>query len=574
MGRTPHLAASLAAISLAAACADPATPSVDDDALCASEPVPISAIQGDGPRSPLEGQVVLTQGIVTFVTPSGAYIESSAPDDNPTTSEGLFVATHDAVALETGTRLSARGQVSERGERHDTQTVLTSVEQMARCALNEPLPITAARLPLAGPAREALESMRIGLDSASIATDVYRLREGGIRVAADRMLAIPTEIAWPGEDARRQKQENRDAGLNVQLADGDRPVFPAGTEIVSDQGVLGHDGKTPVLYLEAAVNLARPMMPVLPTPRPDSLRVLGLNLYNYFNGDGHGEGFPAPRGARTERDFERQRERLRAAMEALMPDIVAVMELENDGFSPASAATDFLEDLAAATGAPWQAANPAGEPIGTDEITVGLFHRTDRVKAAGPALALDAAPFDLLSRTPLARAYAPAGGGPAFYVSVNHFKSKGRCPDQGADRDIGDGQGCWNAARTTAAQAVGEWVLELANAQTEGRALIIGDLNAYRLEDPVRHLLANGFDDLTGGGELGPEYSFVFYGEAGTLDHLLATPALRRHAIQARVLHINAAWPPGMSLPAPWLRSSDHDPVIVDFRFRQSSTAY
>ncbi len=477
------------------------------------------------------------------------------------------------MALEPGMQVAAQGVVTELGDGGDTQTALDGVQSLTLCGEHQALPLTHTRLPMAADTRESLENMRVTLDSASIATDVYRLRDGEIRIAAGGMLASPTEVAWPGNDARRQRQQNQAAWLKAQLVDGDRTAFPGGTELVSDEGVLGHDGKSPKLFLEAPANLARPLMPSPPAPAAESLRVLSLNLYNYFNGDGQGGGFPAPRGASSEKDFERQRERLRAALEALRPDIVAVMELENDGFAPGSAAADLLDDMAQATGASWEAANPGVNGIGSDEITVGLFHRPDRVRAMGPALTLGAAPFDLLSRKPVARAFAPVGGGPAFFVAVNHFKSKGSCPDHGPDRDLGDGQGCWNAARTAAAKAVGEWVLQLAAAQADGRALIVGDLNAYRLEDPVRHLVGNGFEDLTGGGELGHEYSYVFYGEAGTLDYALATPALRRLVAQARILHINAAWPPGMKLPAPWLRSSDHDPVIVDLRFRQSFTA-
>ncbi|WP_191621312.1 ExeM/NucH family extracellular endonuclease [Marinihelvus fidelis] len=574
MGRTPRILTSLAVTALVAGCADHAGDILQGGPLCEGPSTPLGQVQGSDFQSPLSGTQVTVQGVVTLARHDGAYIESTSPDTDPQTAEGLFLAAPVAARLEPGMRVAVNGTVTELGEQKDTQTALAGFDSLSVCAEHEPLPLTPMRLPMPAAERERLENMRVTIDTATVATDVYRLDRGEIRVAAGGMLPSPTEVAWPGTDARRQRARNRDATLFAQLAEGDRSVFPGGTEVVSDLGVLGHDGKGPRLYLEDRANLAKPLSPTLTPPASDALRVLSLNLQNYFNGDGRGGGFPTPRGAETARAFEHQRERLRATVSELQPDIIAVMEIENDGFGQHSAARDFIADLEKATGADWDVASPNGGPVGTDEITVGLFHRTDRVTATVQTLALNAPPFDLLNRQPLARAYRPAGGGPAFIIVVNHFKSKGSCPDQGRDRDLGDGQGCWNAARTAAATSLAGWVLQLAQQQADGRALIVGDLNAYRLEDPVRELVKAGFEDLTGGGELGHEYSYVFYGEAGTLDYALATPELRRSVIQARILHINASWPPGMDLPQPWLRSSDHDPVIVDLRFRQSSTAY
>ena len=99
--------------------------------------------------------------------------------------------------------------------------------------------------------------------------------------------------------------------------------------------------------------------------------------------------------------------------------------------------------------------------------------------------------------------------------------------------------------------------------------LLLGDLNAYRMEDPVRLLVDSGFADLTA--SVGPvlEYSYVYQGEAGTLDHALATPAMATVVRRAEILHVNAGWPPGMDLPQDWLGSSDHEPLLVDLRFKR-----
>ena len=52
--------------------------------------------------------------------------------------------------------------------------------------------------------------------------------------------------------------------------------------------------------------------------------------------------------------------------------------------------------------------------------------------------------------------------------------------------------------------------------------LILGDLNAYAQEDPIQALEAAGYTDVAGS-VLGEEsYSYVFDGQVGTLDYILA----------------------------------------------------
>ncbi|MDX7813426.1 hypothetical protein, partial [Aeromonas caviae] len=68
-----------------------------------------------------------------------------------------------------------------------------------------------------------------------------------------------------------------------------------------------------------------------------------------------------------------------------------------------------------------------------------------------------------------------------------HLKSKGSAcfedyPDY-ASADPLDGQGHCNALRVSAAKVLGEHLKDLA-----GDLLLIGDMNAYGMEDPIRVL--------------------------------------------------------------------------------------
>ena len=100
-----------------------------------------------------------------------------------------------------------------------------------------------------------------------------------------------------------------------------------------------------------------------------------------------------------------------------------------------------------------------------------------------------------------------------------------------------------------------------------GRVLILGDMNAYRMEDPIRALRNGGYTELVEKFAGLPQYSYRFFGQAGTLDYAFASDALAHSVRQARIWHINTDWPRKMDLPRPWLRMSDHDPVIVDIDF-------
>jgi predicted extracellular nuclease len=110
--------------------------------------------------------------------------------------------------------------------------------------------------------------------------------------------------------------------------------------------------------------------------------------------------------------------------------------------------------------------------------------------------------------------------------------------------------------------------------------LLIGDFNAYGAEDPVNMLTGAGFinqiERFVRRGAL--PYFYVFDGEAGYLDHALASPALSAQVLGASEWHINADEPAvidyntefkpqDLYTPSPY-RASDHDPVVVSLNLQ------
>jgi predicted extracellular nuclease len=512
--------------------------------------------------------------VVTLSDPgSGFYIEDLRESAGKN-SRAMFVRTDSTQPrVRTGQVVQVSGRVAEIGERRDTMTALIDVTQLEACQENAPLPATRFELPKGNRARESFEGMRLAFPQEFVVNDVYRLRDGTAGLAANHRLWSPTEVAEPGPRARDIDESNRERSLHVRMPASPATTLASGTRISGLTGVMGHDGRYPLLFAETGIQYRQRDLPILEEPLAGGLRVINANLHNFFNGNGRGGGFPTRRGAKTRQAYTAQKQRLAAAMNEMQPDLLAVQELENDGFGAHSAASDLLELLTGAAGGDWRVVALPGNGIGPDEIAVGLFYRSEKLEPLGPPATLDTPPFDDLSRQPLAQLFRDRRSGKPFLVTATHLKSKGGCPRAGENRDREDGQGCWNPARSEAVQDLTAWLGSLASSEGTPYILVLGDMNALRREDPIREFLDAGYVDVVEQLNGLPQYTFVYRGRAGTLDYAFASPGLARFVRQAQIWHINADWPPGFDMPAPWLRMSDHDPVIVDFDFNQRVTS-
>ncbi len=162
---------------------------------------------------------------------------------------------------------------------------------------------------------------------------------------------------------------------------------------------------------------------------------------------------------------------------------------------------------------------------------------------------------------------------------VNHFKSKGCGDATGPDEDQGDGQGCYNARRVQQAEAI------KAIADGVENPLVVGDLNAYTAEDPVKVLTRAGLVSQTQRFvRPGDRYSYVFDGQSGELDHALAGRSLSRRVTGATIWHINSDEPVFLDYNTEFnppefyrpdaFRSSDHDPVLLGLTCADACWAY
>ena len=557
------------------ACGVSEPPTDTTELSCPDRTAPIAVVQGDGNKSPLTGQQVTIQGIVTLIQAGqGFYVEEPGDDADAQTSNAVYIQPAQfSGEIEPGSLVSVKGEVTEIGKSRDTQTALTDTGDPVICSTGNQLPLTNISLPLDRNGREALEGMRIHIDDTLVVSGVYQFEQGKFTLSANGPQYVPTEVMQPGPATNDQLWQNRDSALPVLLPKNMKSpsLVVNGTSTDGLTGVMAHDKRGKRLTLQSISNFSAPAIEKPPLAATDTIRVVGMNLHNYFNGDGNGHGFPTTRGAKTAEAFQQQGTRIGAAIRVLDPHVIAVMELENDGFGANSAAQDFIQLANNATHKAWAVTRPMDDNTGTDQIAVGMFYRTDRLKAIGPAQSLGGEVFKR-SRQPQAQLFQQLPDGETLLIVINHLKSKGSCPDAGVDANQNDGQGCWNDMRRISAEKMSAWAKEIAASKGTENTLILGDMNAYRNEDPIGAIRAAGFTELMERNQL-PTYSFVYSGQRGTLDYAFSSDALLGKVENAFIWNVNAAFPAKVALPQPWLGFSDHDPVVVELRLRQSSTS-
>ena len=323
-------------------------------------------------------------------------------------------------------------------------------------------------------------------------------------------------------------------------------------------------------------------------PRPASpadvggdVRAAAFNVLNYFNGNGAGGGFPTERGATTAFEFDRQRDKIIAAITELDADVVGLMELENDDTDTEyGAIEDLVDGLNAAAGAGTYDFIDTGI-VGGDAIRVGILYQPDRVTPVGAHAIIDSTVdprfIDNLNRPSIAQTFEVNSSGAVFTAVVNHLKSKGSDCDDVGDPDTGDGQGNCNITRTNAAKALVDWLDSDPTGSGDNDYLVLGDMNAYAQEDPITVFRDAGYVDTIDEFLGGEGYSYVFQGQSGYLDHALASPSLAAQVSGVTEWHINADEPIALDYNAEFktpnqvgtfysddaYRSSDHDPVLV-----------
>jgi predicted extracellular nuclease len=557
---------------------------------------PIYSLQGAGTATPFVlGTAVATSGVVTadFQTDAqmrGFFIQDIIGDANVLTSDGIFVYVlpSDAawVDVAVGDEVRVQGEITE----FFTLTQINNVTSISILGVNAlPTPVAITFPETVEGDLERYEGMYTTItNTMTVAQNYFWGRYGQLSLSAAGRSIQPTQRFLPGSAAYIAEVDRLKRNFIV-LDDGSTAQNPnplsyvglnntvrAGDEVTNLTGVIHYDRITP----SSSEYVFHPNPTITPTftrsnPRtvaPTSVgatanvKVASFNVLNYFITFGG-----STRGADNALELQRQEDKLIPAILGLNADVIGLMEISNvDG-----ALANLVTKLNTVSGAGTWATITHPFP-GTDAIKVAIIYKPAVVTPSGAALSSTDAIFD---RPPLAQAFTLVSNAEKFSVVVNHFKSKGGT-GTGANADSGDGAGNFNLRRTQQATALRTLVTSVQATSSDNDVLVIGDLNAYAMEDPIRDFTDNGFvnliDQYVGNANA---YSFIFDSYSGYLDHALATSSLAAQSTGATEWRINGDEPfvidyntefkfpnvpgsPDYWTPTPY-RSSDHDPVIV-----------
>jgi predicted extracellular nuclease len=582
----------------------------------------IHEIQGSGSTfNSAFGGTQTIEGIVVAAFPGtsglrGFYVqeEDADADANSATSEGIFVFDPSGLfSGNVGDKVRVTGNVAEfTSGTSSSLTQLSNITSVVNFGANTLPTVTNISLPVTSVSDlERYEGMFVNVSAASgnlTVTEYFQLGRFG-----QVLLSATGASNQPGTDARLDQYTQFNApsvsGYSAYLADiakrqiylddgsstqnpstiifgrGGQPLSASNTlrggdTVSSITGILDQRFEGYRIQTTDGVNFT----PANPRPisAPDvgstaTLKVASFNVLNYFNGDGLGGGFPTARGADNPTEFTRQRDKIIQAIIGTGADILGLNELENDGYGSTSAIQDLVNGLNAVAGAGTYTFINPGTSLGTDQIAVGLIYKPGKVSPVGAAATMPngygTGAFDVVGRKPLAQTFQQISTGESFTAVVNHFKSKGSSSGGVGDADAGDGQGFSNGTRTRQAQDLAQWLATNPTGTNDSDYLILGDLNAYAKEDPLTTLAQAGYNNLLSQ----TDYSFVFRGQVGSLDHALASTSLAAQVTGAEKWHINADEPNVLDYNTNFksaiqetnlynadpYRSSDHDPVII-----------
>jgi hypothetical protein len=273
-----------------------------------------------------------------------------------------------------------------------------------------------------------------------------------------------THLALPGAAAAAAEDAQRFIALDdaSSTQNPDPVVFPTpelsfansmrvGQTVTNVTGVLTYSfsrwkviPSSPADVVFSAAANPRPTTP--PSAPAGSLRVVAMNVLNYFNNYAAADN----RGANNAAEFERQRVKTAAAILAMSPALAGLMELQNNGNGAGSAVADLAAAAnaaatAAGSAARWSALAMEPQVVGGDAIAVKYIYQPALVAPAGGCFVMnssvDARFIDTRSRPALIQVWRELATNATFTTVLNHLKSKGSActPD---DPDAGDGQVC------------------------------------------------------------------------------------------------------------------------------------
>ncbi|TDC28778.1 lamin tail domain-containing protein [Kribbella albertanoniae] len=572
------------------------------------DPDPVDAkihdIQGAAHLSPMVGKLVgNVTGVVVAKSGNGFWFQDPQADDNPATSEGLFVFTGSAPTVAVGDALSVQGTVTEfrpggsGGTTNLTTTELTQPKITVTGTAAVPAPT------LVGPGGRVPPSTVIDNDSSGDVetTGTFDPAEDGL----DFWESL--EGMWTGITAPEV--------TGPPTSFRELPVVPAGSGVRSVRGGI--------VLQKTDSNPERILLDDLLTPIPDAKTgdkltgtVAGVVDYAFGNFKLLPTTPPTVIDGGVKRETTKASSPLQVSVATFnvenldpsdgaakfdglgqavvknlaSPDIIGLEEVQdndgaaNSGTTASNVTLDLLTAAIVKAGGPkyaYRQIDPVnnaegGEPGGN--IRVAFLYRTDKpvrfVDRAGggstvattittdrwgrphlsasPGRIDPANPAWASTRVPLAGEFT--WHGQSLFVVVNHFSSKG-----GDNPLWGRFQPPVQSSavkRHQQAQSVRGFVDQILAKDTGANVIVLGDINDFDFAETTDILVGSGKTALIDMPRTVPvkeRYSYVFEGNSQILDQILISQNLRP-ASSYDIVHMNAEFPDQIS---------DHDPQVV-----------
>ncbi len=585
----------------------------------------IAQVQGTGTASPLNGQTVTIQGVVTGLTGSGFFLQMPGPGDgNPASSDGVYVFTSASRLPSTaqpGNELCVTGAVNEYAPSSDpnspTNTEIDSpatVTLLATgAALPQPILLTAADTDPAGmiDELEKFEGMRVQIDSlTSVSPTDGRVNEANATASSNGLFyGVITGVGRPFREPGIALPDPLPAGsaccvtrwdANPEVIGVDGSQLPAqlnvtsGVTITSLVGPLNYTNRAYFVVAEpsSTARATTANAAYAPTPLADKseLTVAAFNLEHFYNASGADEG--TSHAVLTIRAYANRLNKASLAIRNVLrtPDILAVEEVQN---------LATLRDLAAkvnsdASGAGledphYEAYLSRGNDI--SGINSGFLVKTTKVSVTSvtqygkeetyttpggtqarlndrPPLVLDA----------VATREGSDSGLPVLVI-VNHLRS---LLDLATSPTV-------RAKREAQAEYLAKLIRDFQETNPNANIVSVGDYNAYQFSDgyvdtvgaiqgnPAQadqvvlaspRLLSPALTNLIDTGLIpdSEKYSYSFDGSAQAIDHVIVNAPMLARATRLAFGRVDADFPEFYRAdPNRPERVSDHDPVEAYF---------
>ena len=565
----------------------------------------IGEVQGESHESPLVGkEVVINNVVVTKTDKTGFYVQDKVSDNNPRTSDAVYVAS--AEKVESGDLLKVQGTVKEgymeeysvrpgqtfkkpAGSLTVTQIINATITKLGKTDLPKALNIS-EKMP-----KDIVDNTPTKYNPETEALDYWESLEG-MRVEVTKPKVTGPQYkgdiyVLPG-DYKGQKLNNI-GGVNLRPGVQNTEVLPitVGNSFVAKakdyfneniSGVVTYKNKTYKIDPSSVPTLQdgglkREVSKIYPAE--DKLTIASYNIENFSaNNNGHDET-PEEKVDKIANSFIK---------EVHSPDIITLIEVQdnnggvNDGTVDGVKSGEKLAQRIKSLGGPDYKYTEIAPVDGKDggkpgaNIRVAYLYNPKRVTLIGKEkggseeaarfvnghLEKNPARIDPKSvhfekvRKSLAAEFEFKGE--RIVVIANHLKSK-----LGDDAIYGSNQPSvenTKAKRIEEAKILNAFIKEGLRQNPNLKFVLTGDFNDFEFSDSVKTIVGNELVNLMAEHEQGDRYSYFYRGSNQSLDNVLISKNIKDKVVFSPV-HINASFMEEHG------RASDHDPVVVQIDF-------